>query len=189
MGSTYTLLAVGDEGDLVIDWFRSLPQPPSESPRDNGVLLYFRQFGPLSEDPKQSPLVNVFLPIRKRGVLTTAGEVHFLPRPMKQYPGLAKLNIAFGKWLSQFTRVYSRNPDDSGVYNYFLEGNLKSHAVEIFAFPQALRALQDGGYFVAEGDNDFVLDMVCKQLRLRDVKGIEDAQQRDAREEKPPVIL
>jgi hypothetical protein len=111
MGTTYRFLAEIDEAILIIDWFRELPEPPTENRHEDGILFYFDQVGPLLEDSKSSPLVNVFLPKKTREVLTTAGEVHFLTSPMKMFPQLVEVNRKFWKWLKQYQLVYTRKPD------------------------------------------------------------------------------
>ena len=67
MGTTYRFLAETDEARLIIDWFRELPEPPTESLHEDGILLYFDKFGSILEDSKSSPLVNVFLPKKRMG--------------------------------------------------------------------------------------------------------------------------
>ena len=175
MGTTYRFLAVGDESNLVTDWFRTLPEPPTESPRKHGVLFCFRQFGPLTADSKTSPLVNVFLPVRKRGVLSTAGEVHFLATPLSQFPELAKINRCFRKWISQYVLVHSMSRKHDHAYDYYLEGSLKNWDSDIFALPQGLVSLQAGSYFVSGEDTEWPLEKLCRQLKLRGVTGVEDA--------------
>jgi hypothetical protein len=92
MGMTYRFLATVEEAPTVLDWFRSRPERAVESAHDAGSLFYFRDFGTLDSDSKKSPVVNVFTPVRKRGVLTTIGEVHFLATPLTSFPGLNKIN-------------------------------------------------------------------------------------------------
>lgn len=54
-------------------------------------------------------------------------------------------------------------------YGYYLEGTVKNISDSIYAFPDGLAAYQAGQYFVAESDNEFVLDRVCRALRLRGI--------------------
>ena len=173
MGTTYRFLATVDEASIVLDWFRLLPEKPVESPRDGGSLFYFRDFGALGTDSKASPLVNVFSPVRKRGVLTTIGEVHFLATPLSMFPGLNKINKRFRKWLAGFPCVYSHRPDFVHDWDYYLEGSAKNWDPDIFALPGGIAALQKESYFVAECDSEGRLDLVCRALDLRDVKGLE----------------
>jgi hypothetical protein len=172
MGTTYRFLAEIDEARLIIDWFRELPEPPTESRHEDGILLYFEKLGPILEDSKSSPLVNVFLPKKTHGVLTTAGEVHFLASPMKNFPQLADVNRKFRKWLKQYHLVFTRKPVHDNRYDYFLEGSIKNWDSDVYALPRGLKELDKGKYFVSHNDNDLVLDQLCKQLRLRGVEGL-----------------
>jgi hypothetical protein len=173
MGTTYRFLATVEEASAVLDWFHSLPEQPVESTRDAGSLFYFRDFGPLDSDANKSPVVNVFLPVRKRGVLTTIGEVHFLATPLSAFPGLNKINKRFREWLSECPCVYSHRPDFAHEWDYFLEGSAKNWDSDIFALPSGMAALQRGSYFVAVDDNDARLDLVCRALQLRGVEGVQ----------------
>jgi hypothetical protein len=56
---------VGDQQGLPARPSKTQGVPPS---REDVSLFYSRGFGPLDTDGKKSPLVNVFLPVRKRGV-------------------------------------------------------------------------------------------------------------------------
>ena len=107
MGATHRFLAVEDEASLVPGWFRSRSPTPMEHTVGGNFVFYFREFGPPSNDRKKSPLVSVFMPVRKHGVLLTCGEVHFLATPMSLFPRLRAMSREFRKWLSQFTRVFS----------------------------------------------------------------------------------
>lgn len=173
MGTTYRFLATVEEASIVLDWFRSLPAQPLESTRNVGSLFYFRDFGPLDSDAKKTPTVNVFLPTRKCGVLTTIGEVHFLATPLSAFPELKKINKRFRDWLSENPCVYSHRPDFVHHWDYFLEGSAKNWDPDVFALPAGMAALQRGSYFVAEGDNEFQLDRVCRALELRAVQGVQ----------------
>jgi hypothetical protein len=173
MGTTYRFLATVEEACAVLDWFRSLPERPVESTNDAGSLFYFGDFGPLDSDAKKSPVVNVLLPVRKRYVLTTIGEVHFLATPLSAFPGLNNVNQHFRKWLSEYPCVYSRRPDPVHDWDYFLEGSAKNWDPPIFALPAGMAALQRGSYFVAADDNDALLDRVCRALQLRGVEGVQ----------------
>jgi hypothetical protein len=170
MGATYRFLATVEEAGIVLDWFRARPESPVENPLEFGSVFYFRVFGTLDPDPHSSPLVNVFVPRRKRGVLTTIGEVHFLAM---RFPGLKKTAAEFRMWLQAHPRVYSHHPDFTHEWDYFLEGSAKNWDSDIFAFPAGMAALQRGDYFVSDDDNESVLDKVCRALELRGVEGIE----------------
>lgn len=172
MGTAYRFLAEIDEARLIIEWFRELPEPPTESHHEDGVLFYFDKFGPLLEDPKSSPLVNVFLPKKQHGVLTTVGEVHFLATPMKMFTQLAEVNHKFRKWLKKYHLVFTRKADHDNRFDYFLEGSIKNWDSDVYALPLAFDALGKGKYFVNHGDTDHLLGTLCKQLRLRGVEGL-----------------
>jgi hypothetical protein len=173
MGVIHRFLATVDEGSSVLDWFRWLPERPVESAHDKGSLFYFRDFGPLQSDVKKSPVVNVFVPARKRGVLTTIGEVHFLATPLSAFRELNKLNRRFRQWLRENPCVYSHRRDFVHEWDYFLEGSAKNWDSDIYALAAGMTALQRGAYFVADYDNDFVLDRVCRALQLRGVEGVQ----------------
>jgi len=187
MGATYWFLATDGEHEKVLAWFRGLAKPPEEFPAGGiGVLLIFRAFGDLVYkqsasggtgplDPQKSPLVSVFLPIKKRGILWTAGEVHFLPTPMRKVcPPLEPINRSFRKWLANFDRVFAVDPKWGGKWDYHLEGSIRNHASEVFALPNAMDALRRGQYFVADRDNDLRLDTICQSLRLRGINCVRD---------------
>lgn len=173
MGTTLRFLSSIEEASVVLDWFRALPEKPVESPRTDGILFYFRGFGLLDSDPKKSPLVNVFLPTRKRGVLTSIGEVHFLTTPLTAFPELNKINKRFREWLSRNPCVFSHSPSFRHEWDYFLEGSVRNWDPPIFALPSGMIALENGCYFVAAEDSDSTLDRVCRALELRGVEGIE----------------
>lgn len=172
MGTTYRFIATVEEARSVLDWFRSLPEQPVERGHDAGSLFCFREVGPLDSDAKKSPLVNVFMPARRRAVLTTIGEVHFLATPLAAFPGLNKINRRFREWLRQNPCVYSQRPDFVHDWDYFLEGSAKNWDSDIFALPAGMAALKDGAYFVAGDDNQLQLDRLCRTLELRGVVGI-----------------
>ncbi|CAN5486818.1 hypothetical protein BH11PLA2_BH11PLA2_34320 [soil metagenome] len=173
MGIIHHFLARVEEASVLLDWFRSLPEKSVESPHEEGVLFYFPSSGPLEKDAKQSPLVSVFLPVRKRGVLTTVGEVHFLATPITAFSGLNKINKQFRKWLSQFPCVYSQSPPFVHEWDYHFEGSVMNTSTKIFALPGGMRALQEGAFFVSSNDNEWQLNLVCRTLQLRGVEGIE----------------
>jgi len=183
MGATYRFLAIGEETEVVLDWFRRQPNPPEVLDKPGGQLLYFRAFGPLAVladgsgiDVRRSPLVSLFRPTRKRGVLWTAGEVHFLSTPLRgTFPPLHSLSRRFQGWLSSFDRVFSRKPSWLGEWDYYLEGSIRNYDAEVFALPQAMQALRRGQYFVGESDGEWVLDKLCRSLRHRGVECTPDA--------------
>lgn len=172
MGTTFRYLSTVEEGSEVLDWFRARLDEKIESVRANGSLFYFRNFGPLLPDATKTPLVSVFIPERRRGVLTTIGEVHFLATPQSAFPELAKINRQFRKWLSQHTCVHSHRKNFERQWDHLLEGSSRNWDSEIYALPGGMKALQNGSYFVSLNDNDSVLDRICHVLWLRGVEGV-----------------
>jgi len=181
MGVTFRYLATESDGDIVPNWFSELANPPERVATDRGVVMFFRELGPLIGPPgpvdgKSSPIVNLFAPRRRRGVLLTAGEVHFLPTPLrKRFPALHKVSQDFSRWLGQFPCVHSRS-SQPGEWDYFLEGSIRNFDTDVFALPGAMTALRAGHYFVAVDDSNDRVDRLCKSLRLRGVEGILDTE-------------
>ena len=176
MGTTYRYIAAPSEPSEVLQWFASLATPPTSVPTPRGVVLYFGEYGPLvsksdgAVDSKASPVISVFVPRVKRGILWTVGEVHVLATPLRQrFPALHKVTTAFSKWLSQLECVHS-NKRTNNEFTYYLEGSAQNWNPPIYAFDSGYRALLSGRYFVSDEDNDFVLDNLCKKLRLREVE-------------------
>jgi len=173
MGTTYRFLATVGEASVVLDWLRSLSEHPIESIHEAGSLFYFPDFGPLESEARKSPLVNVFVPVRRRGVLTSIGEVHFLATPLSAFPGLGKVSRRFRKWLARNPCVFSHRAGFVHDWDYFLEGTVCNWDPDIFALPEGMAALQRGQYFIAYNDLSGSLDVVCRRLMLRGVPGIE----------------
>ena len=174
-GSISYFVEAPGPSSAVIEWFRSLPAPPEETPTAYGFVLYFRGFGPLVYDEKgaidvsRSPVVTVVLPALRRQILWTVGEVHFLPTlssPEGKY--LQSVVRAFSKWLKDKQQVYDQSPKAENPLAYYIEGSAKNRG-DIYAFPDGLKHLQSGGYVVSHGDNELVVERVCRQLRLRGV--------------------
>ena len=172
MGVTFRFLATVGEAAIVLDWFRTLPEQPVENVSETRSLFYFRSFGSLESVAAKSPLVSVFLPVQKRGVLTTIGEVHFLATPLSAFPGLNKIKKKFQNWIEQYSRVFSRDSDFEREWDYFLEGSIQNWDPDVFALPAGMIALRNGSYFVMADDNDHQLNLVCRKLELRGVEGI-----------------
>ncbi len=172
MGNTYRFLATVEEGAVALGWFRTLPVPPVEHIRDDGSLFHFQEFGALDSDARKSPIVNVFLPIRKRDALTTIGEIHFVATRLSAFPGLKKISKQFRDWLGENPCVFSQRPDFGHEWDYFLEGSVRNWDADIHALPAGMAALRRGAYFVARDDNDSVLDRVCRVLKLRGVETV-----------------
>ncbi|WP_406693963.1 hypothetical protein V5E97_23255 [Singulisphaera sp. Ch08] len=182
MRTTYRFLATGDEVDAALDWFLRQPDPPEVTEKPYGHLLYFRGMGPLAQmpdgsgiDARRSPLVSLFRPSRRRGVLWTTGEAHFLPTSLRRgWPALHALGLRFRKWLSGFDLVFAGNPSSPGEWNHYLEGSIRNHEEPVYALPLAAQALREGKYFVGWSDNDSVLNTLCRSLRHRGVECILD---------------
>ncbi len=174
MPATFRFIAAPSEPSDVLQWFRELPVPPAEYPgRRSNVMLYFKDQGSLFRTPDDqadltlSPVVNLFLPEIRRGVLWTVGEVHFLTGPLrKRFPALYKISVAFKAWLSAHQCIFSSGQQNE--FDYYLEGSSRYWG-NVYALPSGLAAIRHGQYFVSDGDNDYVIDRVCKTLRLRGI--------------------
>ena len=178
MGTTYRYIAHPHAPNEVIGWFRGLGAPPEEKSSKRGSWLHFRSIGPLVYgadgriDARRSPVVTLFWPRVRRGVLWTVGEVHFLATPLRQsFPALHRLSVSFKKWLECFDCVFSNKPGRIiNDWAYYLEGSIQNRDPPIYALPGGLEALRSGQYFVADDDTDFRLDKLCAALRLRGVQ-------------------
>jgi len=174
VGSVFRYLAIGDEAAAVPDWFSALEPAPVFQRDARRLAVWFKHFGPLAIhdgqlDAKNSPLVTIFEPRQQRTVLWTAGEVHFLATPLKtRFPKLHNVSRAFSRWLASQECVFSRR-SAMHDWDYYLEGALRNFDPEIFAFPEAMRALRSGQYFVAYDTSSRELEVLCKALRLRGV--------------------
>jgi len=175
MGVTYRFIADPSEPSEVLSWFRDLKIAPELVEKVHGVLLYFRESGPLqmqshgTVDFKRSPVVSVVLPRVQRGVLWTVGEVHFLATPLReQFPALHKISSAFATWLASYECVFTSK--GASPYAYYLEGSVMNFDPPVFAFPSGIRALRAERYFISDDDTEYKLDQLCKNLRLRGVE-------------------
>ncbi len=176
MGTTYRFIEEPRQPSEVLEWFRALPHPPFEHATPRGLVLYFRELGALvydddgQVDPTKCPVANLFLPQTKRGVLWTVGELHFLATPLRRlFPELHKISKRFSNWLSARECIFA-SASASNPYDYFLEGSVRNLDCPIYALESGLAAIRRERYFVAEHDNDFVLNKVCRALRLRGVE-------------------
>jgi hypothetical protein len=171
MGTTFTFLALGDDCEEVPKWFAGLSPSPAWIDTDDGAWIWFETLGPLNRvngsiDTQSSPVVSYFRPVRRRGVLWTAAELHFLATPLRRtFPELHQVSRKVHKWLGGIEPVWPLE----GKWDYYLEGSLRNVATEISAFPEAASALRSGQYFVSHGDTPARLDTLCKALRLRGV--------------------
>jgi hypothetical protein len=176
MGVTYNFIHDPLEPSPVLSWFRALVPGPREIQFDWGWALHFEACGPIQYladgtiDANHSPVAALVLPILRRGVLWTVGELRIPATPLKsQYLALHRVSLAFSEWLGNFHRVFSSKGEAQG-FDYQFEGSVRNTCKEIFAFKSGLDALNGGRYFIANSDNDALLDKVCKQLRLRGVE-------------------
>src|SRR5687767_13224566 len=114
MGSTHRFLALGDDLQQVYGWFATLAEPPAVVRARDCQFLHFAMLGSLhympqtgAVDPKRSPIASLFPPENLRRVLWTAGEVHFLPTPLRTlFPKLDAISRRFAKWLRNFDCVF-----------------------------------------------------------------------------------
>ena len=176
MGTTYRYIADPSLPDPVAEWFSALDAAPEAIKAERGAWLYFRSMGPLTEaadgsiDTKRSPLISLFPPRVRRGILWTVGEVHFLPTPLRStYPALHAISSALKRWLEKFECVYSNKPGHHNDWDYYLEGSVRNYDPPVYALAGGLEALRSGRYFVSDHDNAATLDKLCSMLRLRDV--------------------
>jgi hypothetical protein len=174
MGVTHRFIEAPNGHSAVVEWFRSLPSAPDEMKTEWGYVFFFSQFGDLIYDDNgyidstKSPVVNVFLPRIRRGILWTVGEVHFRATPLKQrFAELNKVNGAFKKWLSSNELIFSNSPSAENKWNYHLEGSTRNYDPPIFALVSGADAIRNGQYFVADDDTEVRLDKICASLRLR----------------------
>lgn len=176
VGSTLYFLAAPNTHD-VLRWFQSQKDTPEEHSKVGGALLYYRQFGNLvldangEIDVSQSPVVTVVEPQIRLKALWTVGEVHFLAKgTATDMPEYHRLRRRFQSWLGNHPIVWDRVNDGIEDYGYYLEGSVKNFADRVFALQSGAEAFEGGQYFVAYDDNEFVLDRICRLLRLRGVE-------------------
>lgn len=177
MSSSFFFIEAPGLHSEVVGWFRDLPEPPEETPTEHGMVLYFRNFGPLAYDeagaidPTRSPVVTLVLPSVRRRVLWTVGEVHFRSTlSMEQNKSIQKVARSFSKWMKGHEQVYDRSVQAENPFSYYLEGSAKNWGDGgIFGLSSGLEHLKQGGYVVSYRDNDFVVERVCKTLRLRGI--------------------
>lgn len=163
-----------DQPSSIVGWLRRQGLAYEEASFDGGVTLHFPSLGPLrtkadgSIDTEQSPIVAVYLPRKRRGILWTVGEVHFLSMPLSQFPALASMRRAFLRWFEEAPLIYDHNPVGPHDHDYYLEGSAANWG-PIRAFPSAMDALLTGRYFVSCRETDGSLSTISKKLRLRGV--------------------
>jgi hypothetical protein len=177
MGTAYRFIADPGQPSEVMAWFRALKTPPVEVGTERGTVLYFKEHGALAYDAsgavdsKASPIVTLLAPRVRRGILWTVGEVHFLATPLrKRLPALQKISKEFSEWLCAWECVHPPRGND---FTYYLEGSVRNWDSPVFALDSGLEALRAGRYVVSDDDNEFVLDTLCRKLRLRGVHCLE----------------
>jgi hypothetical protein len=157
----------------VVDWFRKLEMTPEEVPTEDGLVLFFRELGALKitpegcADPKCSPVVTVRLPLVRRGVLWSVGELRFLPL-RTAFPALNQVRRSFESWIREHDTVFDVHPASEHRFDYYLEGGSRNRG-PIHALPTGLEAIRAGRYFVAARESEASLDRVCRTLRLRGI--------------------
>jgi hypothetical protein len=157
-----------------LNWFRDQDLPFNEHVFDWGAALDFSGLGELrlnpdgSIDADRSPLVAVYLPKVRRGILWTVGEVRFCPVPLRQFPELQRFRRSFLRWFEQCPLIYDHHPSTAHEFDYYLEGSAQNWG-PIRAFPSGLFALQKGQYFISRFETDDSLRTLCKTLALRGV--------------------
>jgi hypothetical protein len=179
MAATLRFIASPKEEQLLLNWFMALPEPPETFSRSDGVALFFRNLGPLfmtatnQIDATRSPVVLVIFPQTRHDVLWTVAEVQFLAERMSgSFPKLQKVLTGFRKWARNFPVVFRQPkfPETSGgPWDYYLEGSVRNVSDEVFALPEGMASLENGRYFVWQGDSEVRLDSVMRMLRLRGV--------------------
>jgi hypothetical protein len=176
MSATHSFLGVADDLELVLEWFRALPNEPHLVDRGDDWVVHISSLGPIETTldggaiPAASPLVYVAKPRVVRRTLWTVGEVVFSATPLRRrFPELEAINRRFAKWLSQYPCVFARGAKAVSAWDYFLEGQIRNLADRVVALPVAYDALQRGQYFVHPMDSADALDRLCRTLRLRGV--------------------
>jgi hypothetical protein len=176
VASTYYYLERPAPESEALKWFRELEQPPVEIPREHDIVLLFKHLGDIefdemgNVDSARSPAVIIDYPKVRRGIFWTVGEVHFLTkRNAPTGRAITKIQKQFQDWLYSFPAILGPSTPSGDDRSYYLEGSIQNYAERLLAFPSALQALQQEQYFVHVDDNDFVLDRICKKLRLRGV--------------------
>jgi hypothetical protein len=176
MGGIVRFLAIADDSTRVINWFRERSDVTAIVDRPDGYWVHLGAYGELARsgdaiDAKRSPLAYIVMPRAERQIIWTAGEVSFTPTPLRtQFPKLHAAYRGFTSWLRRFDQVFSYRHRASCKWDYWLEGQLRNFDVDIFALPEAFRALQSGQYFVQSDASTGELDVLCAALRLRGVE-------------------
>jgi hypothetical protein len=173
MTERYYYLALEEDQRLVTDWFAALAHAVTVDENADRVLYYFRDMAkepPASSVLNQSRMPLVFLtkPQKRLGTLWTDAQVLFTPTPFRsQFPHLFKVHKAFGSWLRQFPLVFAQKSGSISDWNYYLEGSIRNYASELYALPNAMKALGKGQYFVHHRDRLTADSQLARTLRLR----------------------
>ncbi len=174
MAVKYSYLAIGDDYQLVSDWFAAIKDEKTTNDRTDRLLLYFRSMAkePLPQaseiDQERTPLVFITKPRQIRGTLWTDAEVLFTPTPLRpQFPALQRISQDFAQWLKQFELVFSQKNSEKSDWKYYLEAGIQNFDKELYALPKAYAALKTGQYFVHHRASLHRLDVLTKSLRLR----------------------
>ena len=162
--------------ETVLEWFDGQSQQLDVIRKDATVSIHFEDFGPIGTDESGnfaahlSPLVSVFLPRTRRGILVTVGEVHFFPSNLaRAFPGLERVRRRFKSWLDTNSVAYDRKDSHRPESTYFFESGILNVADRITALPSGEALLTNGTYFVPDRSPELMLDILCKTLRLRGI--------------------
>ena len=174
-------LAVDEDQEQVAEWLNALQEERTVNDRADRTVYYFRGMAneplpPIEQiDQEKTPLIFNIKPQRVRGTLWTDAEVEFTPVPLKaQFPRLYQIHLEFAKWIKSFDFVFSQKDNRFCEWNYYLEGGIRNFDAELYALPQAMKALRLGQYFVHHRKNVRGLEALAKTLRLRGY-AVEDA--------------
>jgi hypothetical protein len=174
VGVTYRFIQSPFESSAVVNWFSTLNTEieKTEVSDENGLVFYFREFGPLAmhdhsnkPDPYKSPIVSIILPKIVKGKIWTVGEVHFLSTPLKElYAPLHKISLDFKRWLTRQECVFSNKPGDELPFGYYFGGDIMNFDSPVYSFPSGIEALSHGQFFISA--NLTGIDNLCQRMRL-----------------------
>ena len=172
MPTIYNYLAIGEDQQLIVDWFDALDMEKSTNENDERIVHYFRALAsePMTEliDQEKTPLVFIEKPRLVRESLRTDSAVIFSPKNLKsQFPELQRVNLSFARWLKNFDQIFSKKPDRPNEWNYYLEAGIQNFDANLYALPNAMNALRNGQYFVHRNANRGQLDVLVQSLKLR----------------------
>ncbi len=177
MALVFRYLSCDSDADSVPAWLEARGGTRQPCGVEHTIALYFPALGPVAfcasqdghlpqVDPSVTPVVTVAAPRLVRGVIWTAGEVAFLPTPLRgNCPGLHRLSKQFHAWLSENPRAHSDPTSNEPVFPYFLRGELLNFEPPIFVFPSAMAALRNRTFFVSSHVGATYIDTLCRELR------------------------